>query len=83
MDEKSQTSLFFYLNPFAFLVAFGLGIMVIYMMVPPARIVIKFPNPYNSGKITYRGEGDNCYKYKSEEVACPLNEPDRVRIQPV
>lgn len=83
MAKKSSMSLFLYLNPLAFFVSFGLGILVVYTIVPPHRVVIKFPNPHNSGKVTYKGDDNNCYTYKSEEIACPLNEPERIRMQPV
>lgn len=81
--QRSPLSLFAYINPFAFIVAFGAGLLLTYSVVPAPSVVVKFPNPYNAGKVTYRAEDNNCYKYTSEEVACPLNDPDRVRMQPI
>lgn len=78
-------SLFSYINPFAFVVAFGLGLLLTYMVVPAPSVVIKFPTPYNAGRVTYMAEDRNCYKYKADEVACPLNPPEKdlVRVHPV
>lgn len=44
-----------FLNAPAFIVALGVGLLVTYMTVPPPKIVIKFPTPYNAGKIVYSG----------------------------
>jgi len=78
-------SLFSYINPFAFVVAFGAGLLLTYTVVPPPSVVVKFPTPYNAGRVTYRAEDNNCYKYRADEVACPVNSPDKelVRIHPV
>jgi hypothetical protein len=61
--------IFGYLNPFVFILSFGIGLMIVYTINPPPRVVIRFPTPLNAGKVIYR-EDDTCYKYKVEEVAC-------------
>lgn len=78
-------SLFGCIHPLAFFAAFGLGLLLTYMVVPPPEVVIKFPTPYNAMRVTYRGEDRGCYKYRSDEVPCPLNPPETeaVRLQPV
>lgn len=55
----------------AFLIAFAIGISYVYFVNPKPRVVIKYPNPYNSGKITYQDDASNCYKYKATKVSCP------------
>ena len=55
----------------AFLIAFAIGISYVYFVHPAPKVVIKYPNPYNSGKITYQDNADNCYKYKATKVECP------------
>ena len=57
-----------------FLIAFAVGISYVYFMVPTPKVVIKYPSPYNAGKITYQDESDSCYKYKAEKVTCPKDE---------
>lgn len=62
--------LFGQLNPFVFILALGVGLFLTYITVPPPTVVIKFPSPSNAGKVTYRGEGDECYRYIAEKVSC-------------
>lgn len=78
-------SLFSYINPFAFVVAFGVGLLLTYTVVPAPSVVVKFPTPYNAGRVIYKAEDRNCYKYRADEVACPLNSPEKdlLRVQPV
>ena len=72
--------LFSQLNPFAFILALGVGLFLTYITVPPPRVVIKFPSPNNAGKVTYRGEGDECYRYIADKVGC---EGEGVKEQPM
>jgi hypothetical protein len=61
------------LNPVYFFVSFAIGLFFVYIMTPPPEIVVKFPSPYNAGKITYRDKSDTCYKYKADSVSCPTD----------
>lgn len=65
-----------YLNkirPFYFFLAFGLGILYIYMVNPGPKIVVKHPTPDNAGVLVYRDKAGNCYKYDKELVTCPAD----------
>jgi len=64
---KEQT---FKFNIIAFIIAFAIGILFVYLSAPKQKIIIKYPNPYNSDKVVYRGDNDICYKYKAKEVKC-------------
>lgn len=55
----------------AFLIAFAIGIAYVYFRVPPPKIVVKYPNPYNAGKVVYQDETNACYKYSAQKVDCP------------
>ena len=44
-----------FLNAPAFIIALGVGLMITYVTVPPPKVVIKFPTPFNAGKIVYAG----------------------------
>jgi hypothetical protein len=68
MEQKKFT-----FNIFAFLIAFSLGILFVYLSAPKPRLIIKYPTPYNADKIVYRNENDICYKYKVNEVKCTDN----------
>ncbi len=60
----------FKFNFFAFIIAFAIGILYVYVSAPKPRIIIKYPTPLNADKIVYKNENDICYKYKAEEVKC-------------
>jgi hypothetical protein len=72
----------FKLNWYAFLIAFAVGITYVYFVVPPPKIVLKYPNPYNVDKVIYQDESKACYKYSADKIDCPKNEKD-ITIQPV
>lgn len=67
MDEPEKV---FKFNFLAFIVAFAIGILYVYISTPKPKIVIKYPTPYNCNKIVYRNDNDICYKYSLEEVKC-------------
>lgn len=63
--------LFDYIDPFVFFVALGIGIFLVYVLNPSPKIVHKYPNVKNAGKITYLDDEGVCYKYHTEEVPKP------------
>jgi hypothetical protein len=70
------------INFFAFIVAFGIGLFFCYVLAPQPDVIVKFPNPYNSGKIVYKDKSDTCYKYRADKVECPVNK-QLIKSQPV
>lgn len=58
------------ISPFYFLVSFAVGIFVVYIMTPPPDVVLKFPSPYNAGKVTYMDKSNTCYQYEAQSVEC-------------
>lgn len=62
-----------------FIASFVIGIIFCYVLAPPPEVVIKFPSPYNAGKIIYDAEDadDGCYKIDAKSVECPI---DRTKI---
>jgi hypothetical protein len=69
----------FKFNFFAFIIAFAIGILYVYVSAPKPKIIIKYPTPFNADKIVYKNENDICYKYKVEEVKCN----DKALPQPI
>lgn len=59
------------LNSTAFLIAFCIGMLIVYAKKVPKRVVYKHPTPYNAGKIIYKDKNNGCFKYEMEEVPCP------------
>jgi hypothetical protein len=72
----------FQLNWYAFLIAFAIGITYVYFIVPPPRLVFKYPTPYNAGKVIYQDDTKACYKYNANKVSCPADEK-AITKQPV
>lgn len=63
-----------------FFAAFVVGIVFCYLLAPAPEVVIKFPTPYNAGKIIYQSESINpdekrasCFKIDAESVECPMD----------
>jgi len=54
-----------------FLISFFIGLLTVYITVPIPEIIIKYPTPYNSGKITYKDSSDICYVYDTQPISCP------------
>ena len=59
------------INPLIFLISLFIGIFFCYITTPTPEVIITYPTPENSGKITYKDDADNCYKFKSKHVKCP------------
>lgn len=60
-----------YIDPFVFLIALCVGLFYTYISTPPPEIVVKYPTPFNAGKITYVDDAGVCYRYKVKKVSCP------------
>ena len=60
----------------AFFLSLAIGLLIFYIIAPQKRIVIKYPNPENAGKIVYKDTNENCFKFKAEEVNCPKDKSE-------
>jgi hypothetical protein len=60
----------FKFNFIAFMVAFGIGILYVYVKAPAPKIVIKYPTPYNAGSVVYKDSADTCFTFSSSRVEC-------------
>jgi len=60
------------LNPYLFLLAFCIGIFIVYLSEPPKKIIVRHPRPDQEETVYHDDEG-SCYKYKAMEVSCPKN----------
>ena len=61
------------IKPVYFFLAFGLGLLFCYISKPNPTVVIKFPSPTNSDKITYKHDDGSCYKIKASKESCPID----------
>lgn len=69
------------LNMTALVASFAIGILFTYLITPPPKVIVKFPSPYNAGKVLYRDKSDACYMFKSDTVTCEPG-PDNKSILP-
>jgi hypothetical protein len=59
-------SLWSSLNGPVFIIALGIGLLVTYVTVPAPKLVIKFPTPFNAGKVVYAGHPMTSAEEKQE-----------------
>lgn len=59
------------IEPLYFFISLFIGLFITYTFTPDPEVIIKFPTPENAGKIIYKDNSDNCFKFKSNEVKCP------------
>ena len=55
---------------FYFIVSLAIGIMILYIIHPQPKIVIKYPTIDNMSKTIYKDDKGTCYNYKKEEIDC-------------
>ena len=60
----------FKMNWLLFILAFGVGMLYVYITEPPKKETVKFPTPFNAGSVTYRDTGKNCFVIRAQEVDC-------------
>lgn len=65
----------------AFIVALAVGMFYVYMSTPTPKIVVKYPNPENAGKVVYKDSSDTCYTYEAHKTEC--SKTNEVVDQPV
>lgn len=61
------------IDPFWFMLAFSVGIFVIYTMNQYPDIIIKYPTPQNASNLIFNDDANNCYKFDTKQVKCPEN----------
>ncbi len=71
-----------YFDLFYFILAFAIGMLIVYMTTPVPEVVYKYPTPENAGMVIYQDDTENCYKYDSEEVECPDKEKE-IHVVPI
>lgn len=70
------------IHPLAFFLAFAIGLLACYVTHPKPEVVIKFPSPYNAGKVTYKDKASTCFKFKADKVECPIDK-NLIKPQPI
>ena len=70
------------IHPLYFFLAFAIGLMLCYVTNPKPHMVVKFPSPYNAGKVTYQDTNSTCYRYQASKVSCPADK-NLIKPQPL
>lgn len=55
---------------FYFIVSLFIGIMILYIIHPDPKIIVKYPTIDSLQKNIYKDDRGTCYSYKKEEVDC-------------
>ena len=63
-----------YIDLTYFLMAFCLGLVYTYWIVPQPQIIIRYPTPFNAGHIVYTDRNHSCYTYQLKKDICPLDQ---------
>lgn len=56
-----------------FLFSLFIGILITYIVTPEPEIIIKYPTPDNIKNFIFKDNTDNCYKFISNNVKCPID----------
>lgn len=70
------------INPYYFFISFVLGMFFVYILAPSPQVIMKFPTPYNAGKVMYKDKNDTCYVFKAEIKECPMDK-SLIKSQPI
>jgi hypothetical protein len=55
------------------LIGIGLGMFILFIITPPAKIMMKYPTLENIKNTTYVDDNGTCYRYEIEETECPID----------
>lgn len=67
---SANTVEMYQLHTLAFFASFIIGMFVVYIMSPPPVVIVKFPTPYNAGKVLYKDDSDTCYVFEARKEQC-------------
>lgn len=55
---------------FYFILSLFIGIMILYVIHPEPKVIVKYPTIDNSENNIYKDDKGVCYSYTKEEVNC-------------
>jgi hypothetical protein len=73
----------FQLHWFSFILGFSVMMLYNYMILPKPKVMVKFPNPYNAGKIIYHDAVDTCFVFDAIEVEKKKDDGLKIKKQPI
>jgi len=57
-----------------FLISLFVGLFVVYSTAITPEVIIKYPTPENAHDMIFRDDVDNCYKFNTTEIQCPVSD---------
>ena len=55
---------------FYFIISLFIGIMILYVIHPQPKLIIKYPTIDNVSETVYKDDKGTCYNYEKKEVDC-------------
>ena len=56
-----------------FLISLAIGIFLVYISVPPVKIIRIMPTPDNVKDVQYKNKSGTCFAFVPNETKCPAN----------
>ena len=63
-----------------FIISFIIGLIFTYMMYENRTTIYVYPTPDNTDTLLFKDQVDNCYKFSSSEIKCPLMQSSIYKI---
>lgn len=57
-------------NLLAFMTAFAIGMLVVYLFTPFPEVVIRYPRPNDYSSLRYKKKNGTCMQYNLKQVSC-------------
>ena len=70
-----------YINIQVFTISFTIGLFFVYILGPDTKPVYIYPSPDSIDKFLFKDDANNCFKYESNEVACPKDDSKLANIE--
>lgn len=66
----------------AFIAAFVVGMLYVYVTAPPVKYVVTYPTPYNVGDVVYKDAANTCFVFDADRTECP-SDKSKIKKQPI
>ena len=53
-----------------FIVSLAIGLLFVYLSVPPPTVIYVYPTPDNVDNIEYKDKSGSCFQFDAQQVAC-------------
>ena len=71
-----------FINVYAFLISFAIGMFVVYVTMEDTRKIYVYPTPENVDLMQYRDKTGTCFAFQETEVTCPTDPAKISEVHP-